>query len=122
MPWTKAYAASYNKEYRARNVLALRAKKAAYYQANREKILGYQDERRQLVSGWKNQPCMDCGKNYPPYVMEFDHLDPDQKLFNIGQSMSRAIHALEVEVAKCDVVCANCHKQREHDRRQGNGS
>lgn len=57
---------------------------------------------------------MDCGVPYPYYVMEFDHRDPSQKLANIGRLLGNSWKRLKDEIAKCDVVCANCHRERTH--------
>ena len=59
--------------------------------------------------------CMDCGETNP-IVLDFDHLH--NKKYNV----SRMIHdgfswaAIKKEIAKCEVVCANCHRIRTHDR------
>jgi hypothetical protein len=106
------------KGYRQRQGGALLAKKRLYYSANRERILSYQAERRSLVAEVKSQPCTDCHKRYPPHVMDFDHLpERGQKLFNIGQGMSVSMPRLVAEIEKCEIVCANCHRIREYDRR-----
>ena len=46
--------------------------------------------------------------------MDFDHRDPAAKLFNItaSRAMLMVRDRLLAEVAKCDVVCANCHRVR----------
>lgn len=77
---------------------------------------------RQVVSEKKNKPCEDCGKSYPPYVMDFDHRDPNIKEFNVGGSchMHGLAKTLE-EIDKCDVVCANCHRIRTFGRGSSNG-
>lgn len=65
-----------------------------------------------IVNEKKSVPCMDCGKEYPAYVMDFDHVR-GQKLFGIaarGRYYSEEI--LLQEIAKCDVVCSNCHRIR----------
>lgn len=65
----------------------------------------------------KARPCADCGVQYPPYVMQFDHREPKTKLFVIGASLfSRSLSAVLAEIEKCDVVCANCHFQRTWER------
>jgi len=59
-------------------------------------------------------PCKDCGKFYPSYVMDFDHLDPNEKIEGIGYLVSTA-HSwafVEAEIAKCELVCACCHRLR----------
>lgn len=75
----------------------------------------YLERGQRIVEAAKAVPCDDCGERYPHYVMDFDHRDPLQKLFNIG-SLSRmtSVAKLLAEIAKCDVVCANCHRERTH--------
>jgi cytochrome c2 len=58
--------------------------------------------------------CMDCGL-HPEYlqVLEFDHRPDEVKLFHISDRMaSGTMDDLIAEIAKCDVVCANCHRIR----------
>ena len=63
--------------------------------------------------------CFDCGYKWPPFVLEFDHIDPSTKLFNVGDASSvPSMEALEEEVEKCDLVCSNCHKIREYHRKR----
>ena len=62
--------------------------------------------------------CMDCGYNLHPAALEFDHVN-GVKLFNIGEKISNnSREKLWEEIAKCDVVCANCHAIRTATRRQ----
>lgn len=65
----------------------------------------------------KSKPCTDCGVQYPTWVMQFDHVpERGRKLF--GLSNARCIEKVPEEIAKCDVVCANCHAERTHQRHQ----
>ena len=59
---------------------------------------------------WQN-PCMDCGESNP-VKLQFDHRDPERKLFTIGSRLDKNWEALKSEIEKCDVVCANCHQAR----------
>lgn len=72
---------------------------------------------RKLIRLAKSQPCADCGTSYPYYVMQFDHLR--DKKFNISAFVcsNRKIETLLAEIAKCEVVCANCHAERSYQRR-----
>jgi hypothetical protein len=70
----------------------------------------------------KAQPCMDCKRTFPPECMDFDHRDPTNKLFNVSQAAisGRSLESVQAEVAKCDLVCACCHRIRtakQHSRR-----
>lgn len=70
---------------------------------------------RKLLNEIKSVPCKDCNKQFPPYVMDFDHLE--DKKFNIGTSINRfSWETILTEVNKCDIVCANCHRIRTHRR------
>ena len=71
-----------------------------------------------LLDHFADHPCTDCGET-DPLVLEFDHLR--DKRFNIGTKL--ATFPWEVileEIAKCDVVCANCHRRRTARRRGSN--
>ena len=77
------------------------------------------DIKRKFLNVCKGVPCMDCGISYPPYVMDFDHRDPTVKSFGLGPSpLSKTLEEIKLEVAKCDVVCANCHRIRSYERRR----
>ncbi|MFD7609711.1 hypothetical protein [Streptomyces sp. NPDC059828] len=60
--------------------------------------------------------CTDCGYRANPVALDFDHLPGQVKLYRIAcmAGMSRAL--IDAEIAKCEVVCANCHRIRTADR------
>lgn len=74
--------------------------------------------RRSLIHEAKAQPCADCKQNYPFYVMEFDHRPDEQKRANLSKLGygRHSVATITAEIAKCDVVCANCHRIRTHGR------
>ena len=57
-------------------------------------------------------PCADCKQNFPPYVMEFDHLNPEDKLGDISHMYHMSPARIQAEISKCDIVCSNCHQIR----------
>lgn len=70
---------------------------------------------REIINRAKTRPCVDCGIQYSTWVMQFDHRDPLDKKFGIGVSGFRqSVKSILNEIAKCDVVCANCHSERTH--------
>ena len=78
--------------------------------------------QRDFVSSLKNRPCADCGKKFPPCVMDFDHRDKNLKTGNIGSFVSQAYFKKEKlleEINKCDLVCSNCHRIRTYKRYHG---
>ncbi len=77
---------------------------------------------REVLIGAKTAPCADCGNSYPSYVMDFDHIpERGKKRQNVGHLVANAnsVAMLLQEIAKCDLVCANCHRIRTHKRGQG---
>lgn len=83
---------------------------AAHSKKSRE---GLVRQGRAILHEHKNVPCADCGVRYPPYVMDFDHRDGSTKVDNVGSLVGRVnVSKLLAEIEKCDVVCANCHRER----------
>ena len=73
-------------------------------------------KKREWVQAIKEAtPCVDCGRFYPYYVMDFDHVRGEKK-FTIADACSTGIGRKRIlkEMAKCDIVCANCHRIREY--------
>lgn len=68
-----------------------------------------------IIKALKDKPCLDCGVQYPPYVMDFDHID--NKLFGIGGGSGKNFDKLLEEILKCELVCANCHRERTFKRK-----
>jgi len=60
-------------------------------------------------------PCADCGIQYPTWVMQFDHVR-GVKSFEVANARNMNLDLLLAEVAKCEIVCANCHAQRTYQR------
>jgi hypothetical protein len=93
--------------------------KKAHYAANRRRYIESARQRREatqaerveyLVAYLREHPCVDCGEG-DPVVLEFDHLR--DKEFGIGNGFrDRNWQSVLDEMAKCEVVCANCHRRR----------
>lgn len=89
-----------------------------YYLKNKDKMAVQQKTaghkrflvRKKILATAKSVPCADCGNVYPPHVMDFDHLR--DKTLNVSHMVTYSIKRLTDEIAKCEVVCANCHRER----------
>lgn len=77
----------------------------------------FRDRLREWIQSLKEAPCADCGRTFDPVCMDFDHRPGEVKKFVISANLYRGREALEVEIAKCDVVCACCHRLRTKNRR-----
>jgi hypothetical protein len=73
----------------------------------------------EYLAGLKSQPCTDCGGTFDPEAMDFDHVT-GVKLFNVSAASSAgySLKKIEDEVAKCELVCAVCHRIRTKRRRE----
>ena len=68
--------------------------------------------------------CIRCGYNKSTAALDFHHRDPSEKLFGIGTAFnarnpdtcSRVVRdQVLMEVAKCDLLCSNCHREIHDD-------
>ncbi len=93
--------------------------KRKHYLANKERYkqraVIAKERMRDYIRTKKDRPCNDCGVKYPYYVMQFDHVG--DKLYNIADLVNYNNYAkLDAEIAKCEIVCANCHMERTYRR------
>lgn len=76
-------------------------------------------EINEFVAWYKRtSPCTDCGLNFPSECMDFDHVPERGMKVGSIQSFIRSydLDSLFKEIAKCDVVCACCHRIRTRKR------
>lgn len=66
----------------------------------------------QLVE-FKGGCCQVCGYKKNLAALEFHHLNEEDKLFalDLRSISNRSIERLIEEVNKCELVCANCHRE-----------
>jgi hypothetical protein len=72
---------------------------------------------RAMVENLKRGPCKDCSRTFDPICMDFDHRPYEHKVSNIAALMWAKEDQILREIAKCDLVCANCHRLRTKRRR-----
>jgi len=85
----------------------------------RERDVQRRLEGKKYVDQQKAKPCMDCGVQWPPVAMDFDHVR-GHKSRNVAQMVSGALKLdlIKEEIAKCDLVCACCHRLRTAARKE----
>lgn len=101
---------------RARDRKRTPADRERAYQRMRET----RQELRRLVGQIKMQRgCVDCGYAERPEALQFDHVK-DTKIRMISSMVNRGQSwaAIAIEIAKCEVRCANCHAIRTMERLQ----
>ena len=66
------------------------------------------------------KPCTDCGQVFDPVAMQWDHLPGKEKTAELGYLAGRGCKRRVIdEIAKCELVCANCHAVRTVSRARG---
>lgn len=83
------------------------ARNKANIQRNREYVKAIKE----------SSSCTDCGISYPYYVMQFDHVTNKEAGISRMVGDGYSIKRLDEEIAKCELVCANCHMERTQSRR-----
>lgn len=75
--------------------------------------------KRRIGEHLLDHPCVDCGEA-DVRVLDFDHLDAVQKRADIATMVNAGGRwsDIELEIAKCEVRCANCHRRVTSDRAQ----
>ena len=108
------------------------AHKQAVYEANKASYRRHADKYR-VRTGRRNaelklkalkahgaMKCQRCGFDKHPAALEFHHRDPQVKVFNVSAAVTAPKKypwpLILAELAKCDVICANCHKIEHCDR------
>ena len=66
-----------------------------------------------LITYMKSRSCVECGET-DIRTLEFDHIDPKTKKFGIAYAVRNGMkwEDVLVEIEKCQILCANCHKKR----------
>jgi hypothetical protein len=98
-----------------------RAYAQAHYQANKRyykakahksRVVDRKRVRGLVVAYLASHPCIDCGED-DTAVLEFDHRDPLLKRSPVSTlATSAGWKNVLREIEKCDVRCANCHRQK----------
>lgn len=99
---------------------------ANWQKDNKEKCIAYHRKsnkkarlyRRSWLDNKKAKPCQDCNNEFPPCCMDFDHRVGSVKINAVGEMIAGgwSLELVEIEIQKCDLVCANCHRIRTQER------
>lgn len=84
-----------------------------YHKKNRERRVEGDRIYKSQIDALKT-PCCKCG-DARLYVIDFHHVDPGEKSFNINRKKAKSdFSIIENEVKKCVCLCRNCHMEFHH--------
>lgn len=69
----------------------------------------YHKKRRAALLARLGDRCVSCGSTDD---LEFDHIDPELKSFNISRNLTASNVAVQAELAKCQLLCRSCHIEK----------
>jgi len=98
----------------------------AWYAANNAQhkvaVAGRNKRHRREIQHWlagylREHPCVDCDED-DLRCLDFDHRPGEVKVMEIGKLIrhSASLAKIQLEIEKCDVRCANCHRRRTAER------
>lgn len=76
-----------------------------------ENVKESRKKRKEDILYVMGEKCCLCGYNKAKAALELHHLNPEYKEFAISQCLNRAWNTLHIEIQKCILVCANCHRE-----------
>jgi hypothetical protein len=124
----------YYKEYYQKNKKQHKDSMKKWKNSNSEKVKEYQEKwkknnpekvkkthndykkvlrenRRKFLEGLKKEKyCIKCGEKRW-YVLDFHHVNPKTKSFNLGDATKYSYTKIKEEVNKCVTLCRNCHQE-----------
>ena len=80
---------------------------------HRQQMLRKAKLQQKVYDYQKGNSCEDCGDTRVQ-VLQFDHINPEEKEDTISNMVKNGISEKKIfeEIAKCRVLCANCHIMR----------
>lgn len=68
-----------------------------------------------LIIRWDEKyPCQHCGYNASPVGLDLHNRNPQEKDLNVKKACGYGRQRLLLELEKCDVLCAICHRLVHH--------
>lgn len=95
----------------------------SHYERNTEYYREKARKRDALIVKWYQDlkstlKCEQCGESHLACI-EFHHKDPSQKELSLSRAVcqSWSVDRMKKEIAKCKVLCSNCHRKLHWDEK-----
>jgi len=75
-----------------------------------DKVVAWRQRAKLKAVAYKGSACSVCGYSKCIAALEFHHPDPAGKDFGIS-GKTRSWERIKAELDKCELVCANCHRE-----------
>jgi hypothetical protein len=110
---------SANKHYKKYKDLTPEKRKL-HNQKSYEDQKATREKKKRALIALKGGKCESCGYDRCPAVLQFHHIDPSTKLFNMSYREISSIKWEKIleEVDKCQLLCANCHTETHYKQKR----
>ena len=78
---------------------------------NYKHVKSHRQKTKERAVEYLGGKCERCGYNKCISALEFHHKDPEQKDYGISSYSVLSWDRLKLELNKCILVCANCHRE-----------
>ena len=101
------------KTWRQRNTAEYNAAWRRWYSKNASRKIEWQQRRRKELRAWL------CEESAPE-CLHFHHANPAEKELDVSNAIANGWSRTRIlrEIAKCHVLCANCHLKRHWEERK----
>ena len=84
------------------------------YKCRSDTVARHRKKNKQILVELGGGKCEVCGYNRCQRSLDFHHFDPMTKKFGIADANgTRSLNELKEEMAKCYLLCKNCHTEAE---------
>lgn len=101
-----------------------------HYKENKEKYIARAKLRkirqrkllREYIDGYKSERgCSRCDESHIA-CLDFHHIIPSDKNHAVSQMicLDRSLDDVKLEMSRCEVLCANCHRKHHWEEKQKN--
>lgn len=111
MPATKPYLCKYCGETSPEKFFQQNKMKSCCLKCHTLNVHQRQRELKIKAIEYLGGKCKKCGYDGISAVFDFHHRDPAEKDFSWGNKRTSNWENLQKELDKCDLLCANCHRE-----------
>lgn len=99
------------------NVIHVLEVKTGYLRCQRcrnDHVIEYRRNKKRILVKEAGGKCLICGYNNHFGALQFHHVNPEEKSFNVSsKGATKSMKLARKEAAKCVLLCANCHQEVE---------
>lgn len=81
---------------------------------NYDRVKNRRQENKLKAIKYKGGKCENCGYDKCVWALDFHHINKKDKDFSIAQYSTLSWEKIKLELDKCMILCANCHREKHY--------